>query len=238
MRNAKQSLKGNRGSGNLRRLKPDETLKVRFLQDPEEWHKGYYHWLGQNFLWCNREKSCPGCKAGDRPKMMALANAVIISSSDDKEAMKVVVIQMAPTLANTLLKFYEKRGTLLDRDYDLTREGSGMNDTVYSADPDDPRTRNLSRFEESMHDIGELIRGELGDEASDEEDEPRSTKKPSIKKKPRRDDDYEDDDEEEDDIEQELRKEEAKRKKKKSSGLDEFKPKKTTTTRVVRRAPR
>lgn len=243
MRNAKQSLKGNRGSGNLRRLKPDETLKVRFLQDPEEWHKGYYHWLGQNFLWCSREKSCPGCKAGDRPKMMALANAVIISSSDDKEAMKVVVVQMAPTLANTLLKFYEKRGTLLDRDYDLTREGSGMNDTVYSADPDDPRKRNLSRFEESLHDIGELIRGELGDEASEEENEPRSTKKSVKKSKPRsRDDDYEDDDEDEedeDDIEQELRKEEARRKKKKSSGLDEFKPKtKKPAPRVVRRVSR
>lgn len=238
VRNAKQSLKGNRGSGNLRRLKPDETLKVRFLQEPEDWHKGYYHWLGQNFIWCNRLKSCLGCKAGDRPKMMALANAVIISSSDDKEAMKVVVVQMAPTLANTLLKFFEKRQTLMDRDYDLTREGSGQNDTVYSADPDDPRKRKLSRFDESMHDIGELIRGELGEEDSDDEEDeaPRSTKK-SVKKSKPRQDDYEDEDEDEEE-------EEAPRKPKKNKydGLNEFKPKKAaatrTATRVVRRVPR
>lgn len=238
VKNAKQSLKGNRGSGSLRRLKPDETLKVRFLQEPEDWHKGYYHWLGQNFLWCNRLKSCPGCKSGDRPKTIVLANAVIISSSDDKEAMKVVVVQMAPTLANTLLKFHEKRSTLLDRDYDLTREGSGMNDTVYSADPDDPKKRNLARFEDSIHDIGELIRSELGDEdssADEDDEEPRSTKKSVKKSKLRsRDDDYEDDDGDGD--EEEPPRKSAK--KKKPSGLDEFKAAKKPAPRVVRRVSR
>lgn len=199
-------MKGNRGSGALRRLKADETVKVRFLEEPGDWYKAFYHWLGTNFLWCNKQKSCPGCKTGDRAKMIVLANVVIISSDDDKEAMKVVVMQMAPTLATTLFKFYEKRNTILDRDYDLTREGSGMNDTVYSADPDDPKRRNLSRFEDSIHDVAEIIASEIGedDESDNEEDEeePRSSKKKSSRRRDD-DDDYEDEDEDDDKEEEE-----------------------------------
>lgn len=200
---AKAALKGGTGSGLLRRLKADETVKVRFLQDLEDWEEGWYHWLGGNFQWCSRMNSCEGCKSGDRARKIVLANAVVIASDNDKEQGKVVVMQMAPTLAMSLVKFHEKRGTLLDRDYDLTREGSGLNDTVYSADPDDPKKRNLARFATELHDIPALISAEMGsteDDDEDEEEEPRSTKKPGPKKSSSRrrdeEDDYEDDEEE------------------------------------------
>jgi len=206
---AKSALKGNRANGALRRLKPDETLKVRFLEEPDDWFEAHYHWLGGNFLWCSQDKSCAGCKAGDRPKTIVLANAVIFNSEDDREQNKVVVMQMAPTLANTLLKFHEKRKTITDRDYDLTREGSGVNDTVYSADPDDPRPRKMSRFANDLHDIEAIIASEIGGgdgEEDEEDDEPRSTKKPA-KKSSRRsdeeDDEYEDEEEDEDEEEEE-----------------------------------
>jgi hypothetical protein len=205
VKNAKAAMKRNQGNGALRRLKADETIKVRFLDEPEDWFKAYYHWIGQSFVWCNRQKSCQGCSAGDKPKMQILANAVIISSSDDRESMKVVVMQMTNTLATTLFKFYDKRETLLDRDYDLTREGSGMNDTVYSADPDDPKKRALSRFEDSKHDIKALIASEIaGEEDEVDEDEPRSTRKSkSSSRRSREEDEYEDEDDEEDEEEEE-----------------------------------
>lgn len=204
---AKAALKGNRGSGALRRLKADQTVKVRFMTEPDDWYEAKYHWIGGNFVWCSNDRSCLGCKAGDRPKTTVLANAVIFASEDDREQNKVVVMQMAPSLANTLLKFHEKRGTLTDRDYDLTREGSGLNDTVYSADPDDPKARKMSRFDDGMHDIEAIINAEINESGGDEDedDEPRSTRKKSSTKKSsrRRDDDDEYEDEDEDDDEEE-----------------------------------
>lgn len=207
---ARTALKGNRANGALRRLKADETIKVRFLEEPDDWFEAQYHWIGGNFVWCNQQRSCLGCKAGDRPKTTVLANAVIFDSEDDREHNKVVVMQMTPTLANTLLKFHEKRETLLDRDYDLTREGSGVNDTVYSADPDDPKTRKMSRFENDIHDIEAIISAEINSDGDDDEDddEPRSTRRKSTttKKSSRRrddDDEYEDEDDDEEEEEDE-----------------------------------
>lgn len=209
---ARTALKGNRANGALRRLKPDETIKVRFLEEPDDWFEAQYHWIGGNFVWCNQQRSCLGCKAGDRPKTTVLANAVIFDSEDDREHNKVVVMQMTPTLANTLLKFHEKRETLLDRDYDLTREGSGVNDTVYSADPDDPKTRKMSRFENDIHDIEAIISAEINSAGDDDEedDEPRSTRRKSstAKKSSRRsddDDEYEDEDDDEEEEEEDER---------------------------------
>lgn len=200
---AKSALKSNRSNGALKRLNADQTLKVRFMTEPDDWYEAHYHWIGKEFLWCNQQTSCAGCKTGDRPKTTVLANAVIFGSDDEKDMNRVVVMQMTATLANTLLKFHEKRGTLLDRDYDLMREGSGLNDTVYSADPDDPKKRNMARFEKYMHDIEAIINAELGDDEEDEDDEPRSSKTSSKKKSSRREDNDEYEDEDEDDEEEE-----------------------------------
>lgn len=204
---AKSALKGNRSNGALKRLNADQTLKVRFMTEPDDWYEAHYHWVGKEFLWCNQQTSCVGCKMGDRPKTLVLANAVIFGSDDEKDMNRVVVMQMPPTLANTLLKFHEKRNTIRDRDYDLMREGSGLNDTVYSADPDDPKRRNMARFEKDMHDIEAIINAELGDDEEEEDDEPRSSKTSSNKKSTRRrdddDDEYEDEDEDDEDDEEE-----------------------------------
>lgn len=190
---ARQSLKGGGGSGVLRRIKADETVKVRFLQEPEDWEEAYYHWIGDKFVWCNRSRNCMGCKAGDRAKKTVLANAVELAAG------KVVIMQMPPSLADQVLKRHEKYETVMDRDYDLSREGSGLSDTRYSVDYDMPKKRNLDRYD--LHDIPEQILAELGDD-EEEEDAPRSTKKP-VKKSSRRDDDDEyEDDEDEDEEEQ------------------------------------
>jgi len=249
-------LKGGGGSGVLRRIKADETVKVRFLQEPEDWEEAYYHWIGDKFVWCNRSRNCMGCKAGDRAKKTVLANAVELAAG------KVVIMQMPPSLADQVLKRHEKYETVMDRDYDLSREGSGLSDTRYSVDYDMPKKRNLDRYD--LHDIPEQILAELGDD-EEEEDAPRSTKKP-VKKSSRRDDDDEYEDDEDDDEEEDERprkpsravakKKPARRSShededdeedeaparstKKSRGLNEFKKETTSNPRVrtVRRAAR
>lgn len=200
---ARAALKGRGGSGSLRKLKADETLKVRFLQQPEDWEEAYYHYIDNQFSWCNRKKSCDGCTMGLKPSKVALANVL------DVQEGKVVIMQMPASLADQVLKRYEKFGeTVMDRDYELSREGSGKNDTRYSADYDPPRKRDLSKYE--VHDIGAAILSEMGEEEDDdiEDEEPRSSRTSSGKSRSasrsrRRDDDDEDEDFEEEDEEDE-----------------------------------
>lgn len=193
IKKARSAMKGGgAGSDILRRLKADESLTVRFLQQPSEWHEAYYHFVDSKFVWCSGKKTCPGCVAEARRSKLALANVL------DVKANRVIIIQMPVTLAEQVIKRYDRfDDTVMDRDYILSREGSGQNDTRYSADYDPPRPRKLTGL--VLHDIGAIVDAEAGD--SDDEDEaPRSTKssKPSRRS---RDDDYED--EEEEDLEDE-----------------------------------
>lgn len=202
-KNARRSVKGGGGNGVLRRLKADEVLKVRFLQEPEDWEEGYYHYLNGKFQWCNRTRKCDGCRSQDRARKIVLANAV------DLEKGQVVIMQMPPTLADQVLKRYDKWETVMDRDYELSREGSGQNDTRYSVDYDPPKKRNLDRYE--LHDIAENILAEIGDDDEDEDDdeEPRSTKgsrskgKAAARRVRRQDEDDDEDDFDDDDTDDE-----------------------------------
>jgi hypothetical protein len=201
---ARSAIRG-RGSSNspLTRVKPDETLKVRYLQEPEDWEEAYYHYIDNVFIWCSRKKSCEGCSGGIKASKVVLANALDVKQN------KVIIIQMPTTLADSVLRRYEKFGdTVMDRDYDLVREGSGQNDTRYSADYDPPKKRDLLRYE--TYDIAAMILAELGEDAEESEPEdeaPRSSK--SSNNSSRRtslhadEDEDEDEEEEEDDFEEE-----------------------------------
>lgn len=197
---ARAAVKGGGGGSDiLRRIKGDETLKVRFLQQPEDWHEAYYHFVADKFQWCTQKKSCSACTDGISRSKVALANALLVKEN------KVVIVQMTTSLANEVLKRFNKFGeTVMDRDYDLVREGTTKNDTRYSADYDPPKKRDLTRY--TLHDIEEVVFGDHGGDDEDEpEDEvPRSTKRRNVKTSPRsRDDDYEDEEEEDYDEDEE-----------------------------------
>lgn len=186
-------MKSGGGTGVLTRLKADAVLKVRFLQDPEDWHEAYYHFIDNKFSWCSNTKDCGGCKIGVKKSKLALANAV------DLQAGKVIIVQLPPSLADPLAaradKMAERGRSLTDHDIDLSREGSGLTDTRYSFDPDDRRKMNLERYQ--LHDIGTVIQSELefqAEMAEQSEEEPRSTKS---KKSSDDEDDYEDDEDSE-----------------------------------------
>jgi hypothetical protein len=202
-------MKGGGANGVLRRLKADETITVRFLEDPGEWVEAYYHWIGKNFIWCSQDKKCVGCVGGVKKGKTGIANALIVSSPESGEAGKVKAIQLPTTLADPLAaraeKLEERGRSITDHDIDLWRQGSGQNDTKYGFDPDDRKKRDLSRYESSLHDILQIIDSEIETQVvpSDddaEEEEPRSTKRPAKKSRHEdEDDEYEDEDSEEDD---------------------------------------
>jgi hypothetical protein len=191
---------GGGANGPIRRLKDGDKLVIRYLQNPDDWEMARYHYLDGTFVWCSQTKNCDGCAGGNKASRVILANALDIKEN------KVIIIQMSPTLADTMMRYFDKFDeTLMDRDYELSREGSGQTDTRYFAFPEGGRKkRDLSDRE--LYDISAMIYADMGEEPpqDDEDEEPRSSKNSSrsdSSRKPSRhadeDDEYEDDDEEE-----------------------------------------
>lgn len=199
----KRSLKKG-GQANVKNIPGEDSLTVRFLDEPEDFHGYYEHWVGGQPLPCTTDE-CAGCESDDpdekRRSFRYLANAYVV---DDQ---KVWALKLPKTIVEQLMAFYTKyKGTLLDRDYELSRTGSGQYDTKYMAAPDDRSPMNLARFERKKHDLAgllsALVNGDLEDDEDDDDDEPvRKSKKSKSsasgkKKKPKRDDPWDDEDDE------------------------------------------
>jgi hypothetical protein len=99
-----------------------------------------------------------------------------VDTSDNK----VIPLVLPVTAAKPLVAMYEKYGTLTDRDYELVREGEGL-ETEYRALPESPQKMRLSKFERL--DLIEFLEAQIGGD-DDEDDEPRA--KPKSKAAPAR----------------------------------------------------
>lgn len=232
------AMKGSTNSGAFLRLKDGDRLKVRFLTEMGDWERAYYHWL-DSFLWCSRRPDCRGCEANDKPKRIWLANVL------NREDGKVSILQVPYTVSEQLQLKDDKYDTIMDRDYEISRTGSGQYDTKYSLDWDSPRPFKAERYK--TLDAAAAILTELGldddddDEEEDEEDEPRTSRKSSrssssrsVRRSRHDDEDVDEDDDEEDEEETRPRKSSKSR-----DGLDEFRPKKSLhpdAKRIVRRS--
>lgn len=143
MKTLKKTLqKGSGGGAWIKWIPKNGAMNVRFLQEPEEWvnYVEHYDTTLRTSYPCNGEASCPGCMSGERKSHRYLANVINLDDND-----RVVPLQLPKDLANRLVVKYEKWGTLLDRDIELTRSGDGL-DTVYDLDPDVQSTRKLDKF--------------------------------------------------------------------------------------------
>jgi hypothetical protein len=99
---------------------------------------------------------------------------------------------------------YDRRNTVLDRDYYFYREGTGKNDTKYKVDAEDASSFKFSKYEipdleAALVAAWERAFDEGGDDDDDEDDEPRRrVKRPaksSTRRRPVDDDDDDEDDE-------------------------------------------
>ena len=168
----KKAFKSSSGqsSGLFRRFKAEEECRVRFLTEMDQWERGYYHWLRDSagksqFLWCSRREDCAGCMAGDRPKTIWLANALV------REDGKVQILQIPGSIAKMLNKKDESEGSICLRDYKISRTGTSLEDTEYFLDWDDKKPFNAARYKPAN--IPNAIMTELGltDEDSSEDDD-------------------------------------------------------------------
>lgn len=218
----KQALGGNGGGhAKIAIVKEDEPLTVRFLHEPEEWYGYREHYNEHDGFFPCTEGAC--CNDNDRASMKFLANAYVTNLG------KVMAVKLAKTLMDALSKHYDRRGTMLDRDYDLSRSGSGMRDTTYTASPESPSKMNLSRYKREMIDLEELLESLLpGADEEDEDETPRRSKSRRVL-------DDDDDDDYDDDMDDDDEDEEDERPVRRRVAKKSVTRKKPGTTRVARR---
>jgi hypothetical protein len=187
----KKRLKKGSGGQYLSRVPGDGALTVRFLTEPDEWIEYFEHFdQMRKFYPCT--DNCPGCLEGDKPSKRYLSNAV------DTQENKVIPLVLPASAASSLVKKYDKYATLLDRDYEIARSGTGF-DTEYEVTPEPPTKMNLNRFD--ALDLMALLGAQLEDEDEDADDDDKPAKAAAKPKPGRRkaapvaDDDEEDEDE-------------------------------------------
>ncbi len=172
----KAALKGGSGGADWLARVPDGSHTYRFLTEPEAWVKYWEHYIEDRdqgtapYLPCTED--CEYCAAGIRANKRFLANVVDISES------KVAALVLPTSVATTLEKKYNKNGTLMDRDYEITREGSGL-DTEYDVDAEMPTRMNLARFD--LIDLWAALEAQISDgDDTDDDDEDDELPEPVV----------------------------------------------------------
>lgn len=196
----KSTKRGGGGASGKIGFIPEDPITVRFLSEPETWVGYYEHYNGPNadprYSPCVKDSSPGGCDyepyQGNKPAFRYLANVYIVDDS------KVKALKMPKSLVEQLTTFAAKYGTILDRDYELSRSGSGM-DTTYHSAPEDKSPIKISRFRKDMSDLEQLLE-DWADEQDAADDEDEDEEPVRRKGRGRRvEDDYDDDDDDEDD---------------------------------------
>jgi hypothetical protein len=114
---------------------------------------------------------------------------------------------MPKSVAASLLKKYDKYATLLDRDYELSRSGAGL-ETEYDVTPEPPTKMNLDRYD--LLDLMGLLESQLedvpvnSDDDDEDEEDDKPVKKSVAKAAPKAKAPVEEDDEDEDSDSEEL----------------------------------
>lgn len=151
----KQSLSKTGGQGRtssdtwIRYIPKDNPIVVRFLLEPDGW-------VVYTEAWDNdKRKSYP--VPGDtfvpdehRTSTRYLAQAV------DTETDRVIPLCLPKSLMNQVIARYEKYGTIIDRDYELSKSGVGL-ETTYMMDPEPPLARKLDKYD--LLDLEEVLGG-------------------------------------------------------------------------------
>lgn len=149
----RQNLTAASGAGNSRKLlliREDEPVKVRFLQNPDEWMIFYEHYVPDSKMFVPALDPDPLSAHADervrRTSLRHMANVLNI------ETMQVQLLKMNQDLTNRLMMRFNRYETITDRNYEIVRSGTGLQ-TVYDIEPDDIEAMDLARFSSKLHDM-------------------------------------------------------------------------------------
>lgn len=174
IKNLKSSLKKSSGGGIIKYIPAGEGVMVRFLTEPEEWVEWFEHYEdGKGSYPCTGD-ACDGCANGVRVSKRFLAAAVDVNDGN-----KVIALQLPVTAAKALTKKYDRYQTITDRDYELSKEGEGLN-TEYNVESEAPTRFNASRYE--APDLMEILNSMAGVSDSDDEDDEGPVRRRPVKK--------------------------------------------------------
>lgn len=177
LKNLKKSLAKGGGKGFIKYIPKNGSMNVRFIQEPEEWvnYIEHYDQVARKSFPCNGEQNCPGCLSGERKSSRYLTNAVDL---DDQE--RVVPLQLPKDLANRLVVKYEKWGSLIDRNIELSRSGEGL-DTVYDLEADPPDRKRIDKYQplDLLQVLEDAFNSVFGED--DDDDEAPAPKKSAVR---------------------------------------------------------
>ena len=148
----KTKLKKGSGAGLIKWVPKDKPLVVRFLQEPEEFVMYQDCWDGK------LRRSFPFVEGMEEGKDFDRASTVFLANALDIDTDKVIPLQLKQSIMNTLIIRFEKIGTLMDRDYEISRYGAGL-DTTYDVMSEAKQPRNLRKYE--LLDLEDILRQSL-----------------------------------------------------------------------------
>ena len=202
---AKLAKKGG-GSSFIKFVPKNGSMMVRFLTELD----GF---VGYDEAWSQTlRKSFPvtsDMKEGrdyDRKSFVYVCNAL------DTETDKVIPFQLKQSVVNTLVIKFERNDTIMDRDYEISRYGEGL-DTTYDVESEPPKKRVLSKYK--LLDLEAILQEAAKDALAtgdDDDDDERPSRNAPTKKAAQRqrrvvpdpdEIDAEDEDEEDDEDEDE-----------------------------------
>jgi hypothetical protein len=196
----RKAVKRGSGGGQYMSRIPAEGRTVRFLHEPHEWFKFFEHYdesrEDNRYQPCTED--CDGCERGLTRSKRWVANAW------DVEEGRVIPQVLPATLAQNLMKKYDKFHTIMDRDYELMKDGQ-QKETTYDALYDGPSKFNAKKHGVEMIDLEALVLSQLDDPDADDDDDDddddtpvkSSKSKGKAKKSKRKEDPTDADDEDE-----------------------------------------
>ena len=182
-----QLKKGGGGGAFIKNVPQNDVMTVRFLTEPDEWYR--YREAYDTEL--RRYYPVPqGQEPGDGVRVSNRFLACVLDVAEDK----VIPLKLTKDLANRITMRYDRYDTIMDRDYELSRMGEGL-DTTYDCAPGDKVKRNLSKY--TLLDLDEVLE-QAADFTSDPKDGgKKSVAKKAVSKRVADDDDDDDDDDDE-----------------------------------------
>jgi hypothetical protein len=139
----------------LRNFKKGE-VKVRFLEETQDWITFREHYLEGKSFPCTQDKdTCPGCNHPDEDVQRAsrkyATNIYLV------EVEKTLPFRVPVSLAKSMDTRSDKNGgTILNRDYVVMRSGKGL-DTEYDVDSDERYALDTKSLLKDGIDINELL---------------------------------------------------------------------------------
>jgi hypothetical protein len=157
-------------AGWMRGVKDGKDLRVRFLQDPEEWLQYDEHYVrSSGFFPCTNDDTCGACASDDdrtkRASTKYVAQVLIQFEAGAKDIGQVKALKIPRPLANRLIARADRNGgTLLNRDYTIIRRGNGL-DTEYDVESEDKAPLDLSKYTGQWADVGAILEQQFEENA-------------------------------------------------------------------------